>query len=386
MKKYDLLLKQVKYLISFTLLLTSGFAFSQPTSQTFTTSGTYVIPTGYSATIKIEAWGGGGGGAIGNAGGGGGGGAYASSTITLTAGSYTIIVGAGGTGGTTATAGGASSFNSTIVIAAGGGAASGTAGGAGGSASSSTGSVTYSGGTGGTVSSSASAGGGGGGSATSSAAGGNGGVGNGGIGQGNGGNGGNNTSKSGQNGTAPGGGGGGTFNTGGTVTAGNGATGRVIVTVISYLPVVFGTIQAIQQGNMLNIIWITKMENNNDHFDIEASKDGLSFTKIATLASKAPNGSSDNQIEYSFSTPYDQISGLLGVSLIAILSVSFFPKRRKTIWAFLLIAFSTISYISCKKSDTTVSINGNAKMYVRIVQVDKDNKAAYSKVMPVIKE
>ena len=103
---------------SFFFILITKSAIAQPTSQTFNSSGTYTVPTGYTAIVTIQAWGGGGGGGnnSGNAKGGGGGGAYASIITTLNPGSYTVTV---GTGGTTGNAGGNSSF-STLVIAAGG--------------------------------------------------------------------------------------------------------------------------------------------------------------------------------------------------------------------------------------------------------------------------
>src|SRR5688572_17345624 len=84
-----------------TLILFSAPIFSQPTSQTFNTSGNYIVPAGYSATVTIEVWGGGGGGGpnISGVRAGGGGGAYASSTLSLGPGSYPVTVGTGGSVG-----------------------------------------------------------------------------------------------------------------------------------------------------------------------------------------------------------------------------------------------------------------------------------------------
>ena len=89
-------------------------------SQTFTSSGTFNMPSGCtSASVTVVAAGGGGGGGEGNGGGGGGGGTW-SGSIT---GSVSVTVGSGGTGGLgdcnyggnyNATNGGASSFGSYI--------------------------------------------------------------------------------------------------------------------------------------------------------------------------------------------------------------------------------------------------------------------------------
>ena len=70
----------------------NGFA----QSQTFNSTGTYIVGSGVTS-VKVEAWGGGGGGGA-TAGGGGGG--YASRIITVTPGnSFIVTVGAGGSAG-----------------------------------------------------------------------------------------------------------------------------------------------------------------------------------------------------------------------------------------------------------------------------------------------
>jgi hypothetical protein len=112
--------------------------------HTFTSSGSLVVPSGFSASAQylVIAGGGGGGGSIINSenpeGGGGGaggyrcsvvgessgGGASAESTISLTAGTYTATIGAGGAGGATQTQAGENGSNtvfSTITATGGGG-------------------------------------------------------------------------------------------------------------------------------------------------------------------------------------------------------------------------------------------------------------------------
>ena len=170
-------------------ILTSGYLIAQ-TTQTFTSTGTFVPAAGV-ISISVAAWGGGGGGGSAisatTAAGGGGGGAFAQNTsISVTAGnSYAVIVGLGGQGGTSGANGDngvASTFDASQVVAVGGVGGAGTTtttpgtGGSGGSSASSTGaSAKFSGGNG-AAGVSASGGGGGGGSAGSTSVGGNGGT------------------------------------------------------------------------------------------------------------------------------------------------------------------------------------------------------------------
>ena len=242
----------MKYLLRFilTLFLTTGFCFINPLfSQTFQfntgTNTAWVVPTGVTS-IKVETWGAGGrGGSFTNASGnrgGGGGGAYSSSVINVTSGAtyyYTVGVGSSST-----SAGGDSWFSTTntssgaLVLAKGGSSASTTAstGAAGGVYSTSIGNVRNNGGRG--ADGSTSGGGGGGSSAGATGLGVNatnqfgavGPTGNDGIGGNGGASGGNNA---GSLGIAPGGGGGGAFGTSSSSTlGGNGANGRVIITVL----------------------------------------------------------------------------------------------------------------------------------------------------------
>jgi hypothetical protein len=117
-------------------VLMSSAAPSSTVTQTFTSSGTYTVPFGYSAVLLIGC-GGGGGGASGHftstisttaasGGGGGGGGALlltAMATGLTSGGSVSVTIGAGGTGGTGGAAhsagvdGGDTIFGTSVVFA-----------------------------------------------------------------------------------------------------------------------------------------------------------------------------------------------------------------------------------------------------------------------------
>ena len=257
-------------------------AHAQPVTQIFNASGTYTVPAGYTATVKIEAWGGGGSGGVES--GGGGGGAYTGTitNIVLLSGTYTVTVGAGGTSNLN---GGNSSFviSGSNTLTANGGKSSDNGNG-GGTASSGTGIISYSGGNG-----SSSDIGGGGGSATATGAGGNASGATGGTGQGRGGN-------ANFAGSAPGGGGG---------AFASGAAGRVIVTVVSSaLPVNLLYFKAMvsqnTESNAVRLSWATASELNAQNFKVERSRDLKTFELVANL--KAAGNSKDQQ-EYSLSDP-----------------------------------------------------------------------------------
>lgn len=140
------------------------------TVETFTSSGTWTVPTGVTSVI-VECWGGGGsggGGANTNyyGGGGGAGGQYSKKTITIDQGSYSYVVGASVVGvgrGSNGNTGNDTTFGSTLVVAKGGAGgksyANGGTGGAG-STSNGVGDTVYAGGSGATKGSNYAGGGG----------------------------------------------------------------------------------------------------------------------------------------------------------------------------------------------------------------------------------
>lgn len=237
-------MKYLSQLVRILLLTVGIFSYDSLFSQTttFTSSDTYTIPAGVTQ-IKVEAWGGGGRGGSRTSGsdsyGGGGGGAYVSSIVNVTPlTNYTVTVGLGSNNN--ANPGGDSWFSpnnltNAIVLAKGGNSVpnNSTIGANGGNYTDCIGDIRNNGGRGANASSNA--GGGGGASAGSTGIGPNainefgaiaatdadGTGGNGQTGNGNG-----------SAGTVPGGGGGGARRTSGSPTGGNGANGRIIITVL----------------------------------------------------------------------------------------------------------------------------------------------------------
>lgn len=366
---------------------------AQPVSKTFDEagSGTYTVPTGYRAKVKIQVWGGGGAagsGTILQRRTGGGGGGYAEVEATLPPGTYAVTVGAGGTPGN---AGGASQFSSlTGYIRAGGGSSAAELAPGGSGSIDNTGSwvadntfKAYSGGNG--VKGQP---GGGAGSGGPGGAGGNGGTN--GVGgtsgntpapAGTGGNAGV-TGANGENGNVPGGGGGGITNS--VAFGGSGANGQVMVTVLQSLPlpVTFGTIDAaLTADKVLTVDFVTLAETNNDHFNIELSADGEKFEKIATIQSRRPHQLYNGATTYQFkgSAQGGLLAGALVMMGIGLLSTA--RRHRRLALAVAVLVTLSVS-LSCSRPADALP-DANHKLYLRIQQVDVDRQSAYSKVILV---
>ncbi|MDP2387492.1 MAG: T9SS type A sorting domain-containing protein [Bacteroidota bacterium] len=76
------------------------------------------------------------------------------------------------------------------------------------------------------------------------------------------------------------------------------------------MPVELTEFYATPENNGVVLNWSTATEKNSDRFEIEKSIDGLSFEKIGTEDSKATNGNSNYQLNYSYTdnAPSDGMS------------------------------------------------------------------------------
>jgi hypothetical protein len=66
------------------------------------------------------------------------------------------------------------------------------------------------------------------------------------------------------------------------------------------LPVTYKEFTARKEATTDVLDWTTGSEENNKQFNVERSANGEEFTKIGTVASKAPNGTSQIDINYTF--------------------------------------------------------------------------------------
>lgn len=152
------------------------------------------------------------------------------------------------------------------------------------------------------------------------------------------------------------------------------------------LPVTYNTIEARIQNNQLIVNWSTLSETNNARFDIEVSKDGKEFVNIGSVATKAVNGNSDATIEYSFTKTVDLPVAVMGISLFSLAATFLLTNRRnRALFSIVMIIGAGITFASCSKSSDQVDVNGESKLFVRLVQVDKDGKKSTSNVVTAFK-
>ncbi|MBZ4192510.1 hypothetical protein [Niabella beijingensis] len=153
------------------------------------------------------------------------------------------------------------------------------------------------------------------------------------------------------------------------------------VTWSGFLPVTFKTVEAYFDNGNLMVNWSTVMEKDNDHFEVEVSADGINFKSIGTVASKGLNGNSDSELEYSFTKAAGTMASLAGLGfLVAGLAFSSSRKRRQLLMAALFVTGTAVLAVSCNKRDQ-LAIEQPGKVFVRIVQVDKDGTRKASKIV-----
>lgn len=77
-------------------------------------------------------------------------------------------------------------------------------------------------------------------------------------------------------------------------------TPMVLSSLAAPLPVEFANVSADCNGNSVLVSWNTASETNNDHFVVERSTDGLSFSDVGNVHTLAPNGFSTSTLHYAF--------------------------------------------------------------------------------------
>lgn len=157
-------------------------------------------------------------------------------------------------------------------------------------------------------------------------------------------------------------------------------TGTCLVT----LPVYFGDVHATFKNGQLMVTWTTLMETGNSHFEMEASVDGKVFNKIGIVNSLSAAGNSSVVLHYSFNKDAKGV-GLLGMSmLIVVLGCSFFGRKNGTLAAIAISITLMVNFSACSKQHNNMEFSGS-KIFIRIKQVDKDDKFEYSKVVLVVR-
>ena len=147
------------------------------------------------------------------------------------------------------------------------------------------------------------------------------------------------------------------------------------------MPVIFGDISANANGGSITVIWKSLTENNSASYDIEASTDGVNFTKIGSVLSKTKDGYSSTPQEYNFSTPFT--TAIQGMALLfGFLAFGF--RKRSRLFAIGFAALGLVIFtISCQKNNKEFINASYSQLFVRVKQVDKNGSFSYSKIIKV---
>ena len=154
------------------------------------------------------------------------------------------------------------------------------------------------------------------------------------------------------------------------------------------LPVNWGTFSAAVKGDSLVVQWSTLKEINNSHFEIEVSADGKNWEKIGEVESASRDGNSDTELNYSFGYKYADAVSLFGVSvLLAMMGFATMRKRKYRVLLFIGALVSIVLVIhGCKRRADELLNDKNQKLFVRIIQVDKDGGRKATKVIQAVRE
>lgn len=144
------------------------------------------------------------------------------------------------------------------------------------------------------------------------------------------------------------------------------------------MPVLWDAVNATISNEQLTVSWTTSSETNNDRFEVEASKNGSDFTKIATVASKAANGNSSTAISYTLTA---DVNGMVAIAGWGVLSFLAMPIANKKLRGIIVLCILSVILYSCSKNNTDQLNIGESKVYIRIAQVDKDGTKTYSKTV-----
>ena len=136
------------------------------------------------------------------------------------------------------------------------------------------------------------------------------------------------------------------------------------VSPIEVLPVSLLSFTSERSLEAITLKWSTISEANNSHFIVQASENGSIWKDLGEVASSAPNGNSNELINYTFNIP---ISDFVKLNMALLV---FFGLGFKRNLKFMLMMLIVLGAVACKdKNEVAKKIT-----YFRIVQVDLDGK------------
>lgn len=153
------------------------------------------------------------------------------------------------------------------------------------------------------------------------------------------------------------------------------------------LPVNWGTVNAVIRNEKLIVNWSTMMESNNELFEVQLSKDGTNFITVGKVPTKAIDGNSSGELKYEYSQNTQDAFRFLAVpSLLMLLALGFVQRRKGVLFVLSLLLISGVALNGCSKEKHSDFGNDNSKIWVRVVQIDKDGKHKASGIVRAIRE
>jgi len=147
------------------------------------------------------------------------------------------------------------------------------------------------------------------------------------------------------------------------------------------LPVGLGAVVASSKANAVHVKWTTISEQNNDHFEIQASVDAKTFVTLGTVNSKAVNGNSNEVLSYEFSADMAQHKALTGMALLSVLGIPLLVIRRTKVKALALFVCLSLLFVSCNKNSDELNSPDKKDLFIRVMSLDKDGRQHLSSVV-----
>jgi hypothetical protein len=164
----------------------------------------------------------------------------------------------------------------------------------------------------------------------------------------------------------------------------NSASTSLNIKVVSgALPIELAYFNAYKKDNGIELDWRTDMESNSACFIVQKSENGSGFYDIAQIDSKAKNGNSNTQLNYSYQVNTGDAQAdmhmILPVMVLLVL-ISLISKLNK-VFKSLLLGIACLLLFSCNKSVITPSqVPVSSKTAFRLKQVDLDGNINYSAI------
>lgn len=165
-------------------------------------------------------------------------------------------------------------------------------------------------------------------------------------------------------------------------------TSSVVLSNCIGLPVNWGVFDATIKNGLLLVNWSTLKEINNSYFEIHVTADGKNWIKLDKVESAAVDGNSDVPLQYSFTYKYSDILSVVSIPLFGLLALAAGGRRKRITTALLMMMIVSAGCFmyGCKRDKDSILNNKEEKIFVRIVQVDKDGEQKASSIVQAIRE